>query len=152
MRDGFTSRIPAGGRRLSLPLALSAAILLLPLAPPAPARADEPVEAGDVEKKPKPSVEASAVYYGDAAHWKKPAEVDADAVYAEIPEYKQILAEGLGPDDAKYQLLMNKASRRFVAAVKKAARAGKYDLVARKGAVENVDDVPDITDAVIQKL
>ena len=32
------------------------------------------------------------MYYGDAAHWKSPAEVDADAVYAAIPEYKKIVA------------------------------------------------------------
>ena len=106
---------------------------------------------GDVEPE-KPHVDPAEVYYGDAAHWKKPAEVDADAVYAEIPEYKRIVADGLEPDDPKYQLLMNRASKRFVAAVRKAARDGKHDLVARRGSVRGVKDVPDLTAAVIERL
>jgi Skp family chaperone for outer membrane proteins len=47
---------------------------------------------------------------------------------------------------------MEKASRRFTGAVRKAARAGRYDLVAKLGSVENVADVPDITQDVIDRL
>jgi hypothetical protein len=108
--------------------------------------------AGDEPEKPKKSVDAADVYFGDARKWDKPAEVDADQVYAKIDEYKEILDKGLKPDDPKYEILMSKASKRFACAVKKAAKDGGYDLVARIGAVKGVDSVPDITSDAIAKL
>jgi hypothetical protein len=110
--------------------------------------------AGDdaAAEKPKKSVEAADVYVGDAAKWEKPAEVDADKVYAKIDEYKEIVDKGLKPDDPKYELLMCKASKRFRCAVKKAAKDGSYDLVAKIGAVKGVAGVPDITSTAIDKL
>ncbi len=104
------------------------------------------------EEKPKKSVAPEDVYYGDAKKWDKPAEVDPDAVYAQIEEYKQILAEGLKPSDPKYSILMSKASRKFCSAVKKTAKDGGYDLVARLGSVKGVDSVPNITSDVIGAL
>jgi hypothetical protein len=103
-------------------------------------------------EKPKKSVAAADVYFGDARDWSKPAEVDADQVYAKIDEYKEILDKGLKPGDAKYDLLLCKASKRFTCAVKKAAKDGTYDLVAKLGAVKGVDSVPDVTSDVIAKL
>jgi hypothetical protein len=111
------------------------------------ARADEPVK-----KAKKPKVDASAVYFGNASAFHKPAEVDTNAVWAEISEYKKILEDDLEAGSARYELLMEKASRRFSDAVRKAARSGGYDLVARSGSVENVADVPDITQDVIDLL
>lgn len=108
--------------------------------------------AGDEPEKPKKSVEAADVYLGDARKWDKPAEVDADKVYAKIDEYKEIVEKGLKADDPKYEILMSKASKRFTCAVKKAAKDGGYDLVARIGSVKGVDAVPDITSDVIAKL
>lgn len=103
-------------------------------------------------EKPKKSVDASDVYVGDAAKWEKPAEVDADKVYAKIDEYKEIVDGKLKPGDAKYELLICKASKRFRCAVKKAAKGGSYDLVAKIGAVKGVTGVPDITSDAIEKL
>jgi len=103
-------------------------------------------------EKPKKSVEAAHVYVGDAARWDKPAEIDADKIYAKIDEYKEIVDKGLKPDDPKYELLMCKASKRFRCAVKKAAKDGSYDLVARIGSVKGVTGVPDITSDAIGKL
>lgn len=108
--------------------------------------------AGEEAEKPKKTVEAADVYVGDARKWDKPAEVDADKVYAKIDEYKEIVEKGLKPDDPKYEILMSKASKRFTCAVKKAAKDGGYDLVARIGAVKGVDSVPDITSDAIAKL
>jgi hypothetical protein len=108
--------------------------------------------AADPHEQPKKSVAAADVYYGDAARWQKPAEVDPDAVYAKIDEYKEIVDQGLKPGDAKYEILIGKASKRFTCAVKKAAKDGKYDLVARTGAVKGVENVPDITTEVVAKL
>lgn len=106
------------------------------------------------EKAPevKKSVDAADVYYGDAREWSKPAEVDAALVYAEIEEYKQIQDEKLEASDARYGVLMSKATKKFKCAVRKAAKDGEYDLVAKIGAVKGVDSVPTITAAVIGKL
>jgi hypothetical protein len=109
--------------------------------------------AGDDDKdKAKKSVDADDVYVGDAKTWDKPAEVDADKVYAKIDEYKQIVDGGLKPGDAKYEILMSKASKRFCSAVKKAAKDGGYDLVAKLGAVKGVSTPPDVTSDAIANL
>lgn len=107
----------------------------------------------DAPEKPKRTVEAADVYYGDpASEWSKPAEVDADAVFAEIEEFKRIRDEKIEPGDAKYDLLLSKATRRFKAAVRAAAKDGGYDLVAKVGSVKGCDSVPAITQTVISKL
>ena len=103
-------------------------------------------------EKSKKSVDKADVYVGDAAKWDKPAEVDADKIYAKIEEYREIVDGKLKPDDPKYELLMCKASKRFRCAVKKAAKNGSYDLVAKIGAVKGVSEVPDITSNAIEKL
>jgi len=126
----------------------AAAVLLLPFAVTSASSG----RALAAEEKPKKSVDAADVYFGDAKTWDKPAEVDANQVYAKIEEYKQILDDGLKPGDAKYELLLSKASKRFSRAVKKAAKDGGYDLVARLGSVKGVDSVPNITSDVIAKL
>jgi hypothetical protein len=104
--------------------------------------------AAEEEKK----VDPCDVYFGDAAKWAKAAEVDADKVYAKISEYKEIVDSGLKPGDAKYEILMSKASKRFCAAVKKTAKDGGYDLVARKDRIKGCGKVPEITDDVISNL
>ena len=109
---------------------------------------------GESPKSPEPakSVDPEAVFYGDARDWKKAAEVDASLVYAEIDEYKQIRDEKLQASDARYGVLLSKANKRFKCAVRKAAKDGEYDLVAKIGSVKGVDSVPSITSAVIGKL
>lgn len=112
------------------------------------ARADEPAP----EKTEKPSVDSTDVYYGNASNFRKPAEVDANAVYAEIAEYKKIVADDIEPGSPEYELLMTRASKRFQDALRKVARSGGYDLVARSGSVRNAADVPDVTQDVIGQL
>jgi len=116
----------------------------------APARADEPAKRK--KKAKRPSVDAAAVYFGNASNFHKPAEVDTNAVWAKISEYKKIVDDEIEPGTARYDLLMEKASRRFTDAVRESAHGGGYDLVARRGSVKNVADVPDITQDVIGRL
>lgn len=96
------------------------------------------------------------VYYGNARLIRNPAVVSADRVYQHIPEYQQILKEGLTDKDVRYHFLMNKASKRFLKAVKSMARALGYDFVAEIGAIEVVrkgaPHPADRTDAVIERL
>lgn len=105
--------------------------------------------ADDVEKK---SVDADAVYFGNARDFSKAAEVDPDSVYAEIEEYKKILRDKLQASDPEYGILMSKASKKFLAAVRAAAKDGSYDLVARCGAVKGCGTLPNITADVKAKL
>lgn len=126
---------------------------------PAAARADAPSPGGartDSEKrdeeKPKRTVDAESVVYGDARNWEKPAEVDIDAVYAEISEYKEIVEKKIAPNDARYDLLMAKARKRFRDALQAVAKDGGYDLIAKVGAVKGCESVPVVTKDVIGKL
>lgn len=139
-------------RRATTIATLALLLLFGGLAGPAGWTAPGAALAGEEPEKPKKSVDAADVYLGDARKWDKPAEVDADQVYAKIDEYKEIVEKGLKADDPKYEILMSKASKRFTCAVKKAAKDGGYDLVARLGSVKGVDSVPDITSDVIAKL
>src|SRR5262245_13803362 len=112
---------------------------------------DEKKDDNDKDK-PKKSVDADDVYVGDAKKWDKPAEVDADKIYAKIDEYKQIVDGGLKPGDAKYEIRMSMASKRFCAALKKTAKDAGYDLVAKLGAVKGVATPPDVTATAIANL
>lgn len=129
-------------------LLASALALVAPAALPGVSHADEPVPA----EKAKSSVAPENVYLGNAANFTKPAEVDADAVYAEIAEYKRVRDESIQPGTAEYDLLMSKASRRFYKALRQAQKDGGYDLVARSGSVTSPDAVPDVTADVIAAL
>lgn len=96
------------------------------------------------------------VYHGNARLIRKPAVCSADRVYRHIPEYQQILSEGLTEKDVRYHFLMKEASRKFLKAVKAMAREGGFDFVAEVGSVEVVrSEAPepvDETDRVIAKL
>ncbi len=129
-----------------------AGILVLGGLASVPSRPFAPAAAWADEEQEKKNVNAADVYYGDAKNWQKPAEVDADQVYGKIDEYKEIVDGGLKPGDAKYEILMAKASKRFTAAVKKTAKDGGYDLVARLGGVKGVESVPNVTADVIANL
>jgi hypothetical protein len=132
-------------------IVVAVAALWLVAGPAVGARARVAV-AADEKEKPKKTVDAADVYYGDSKNWEKAAEVDADKVYAKIDEYKEIVDKGLKTDDPKYEILMCKANKRFRGAVKKAAKNGGYDLVAKLGAVKGVDSVPNLTDDAIANL
>ena len=98
----------------------------------------------------------SKVYYGNQRLFQRPACVDCDRVYANIPEYQEILRRRLTDKDAQYHLLMKKATKRFSAAVKKMARDKNHDLVAQTGTVrkakKKAKDVPDRSQDVIDAL
>ncbi|MHC5020033.1 MAG: hypothetical protein ACYTGX_07975 [Planctomycetota bacterium] len=96
---------------------------------------------------------AKKIYYGKADTATAPATVKAKKVFAKIPEYQEIVRRGLTKDDIEYWTLMKKASKKFRAAVKKAAGTEGKDLVAEEGAIEvKGETIPDMTDAVIKAL
>lgn len=127
-------------------------VALAAVAAVAVASADPTPAAADEGAKERKCVDADAVYFGDARNWSKPAEVDMDAVFREIAEYKEIVEKKLDPSDPKYGVLLTKARTRFRDAVRAAAKDGGYDLVAKVGAVKGCQNVPVITADVIKKL
>ena len=92
-------------------------------------------------------VDPDGVYYGSGKHPKSPAVLVADDVWAEIPEYKQIVDEELSEEDAKYHILLRKATERFEKALKKLASRDGYDMLGETGAiVVKGDKAKELTD------
>ena len=96
------------------------------------------------------------VYHGNPRLIRRPAVVSADRIYARIPEYQEILREGLTDRDVRYHFLMKQASKKFAKAVKAMARAKGHDFVAEQGSIlvvrEDAPRPPDRTGEVIEKL
>ncbi len=96
---------------------------------------------------------AKKIYFGKADTSQTPGVVKAKKVFAKIPEYQEIKRRGLTKDDIEYWTLMKKASKKFRAAVKKAAAADGKDLIAEVGAIKVTGEkIPNMTAAVIAAL
>lgn len=95
--------------------------------------------------------DGAGIYYGNGDHPKAPAVILADDVWAEIPEYKQIVEEELTDDDPEYHLLLKKATRRFTEALRKAATRDGYDMIGEVGAIKanGKNKIPNITDDLV---
>ena len=61
-------------------------------------------------------VDATRVYLGNARLFHTPCHVDSDAIYRQIPEYREILEKGLTDRDVQYHFLMKKAAQKFAEA------------------------------------
>lgn len=100
--------------------------------------------------------EGGAVYLGNSRLFSRPCVVQADRVYRNIAEYREILDKGLTDKDVRYHFLMKKASERFLDAVKQMAREFDFDLVAEAGSLKpvrrGVEAAPDRTDDVVSRL
>ncbi len=94
------------------------------------------------------------IYFGNPDQFTKPAVLCATSVFEQIPEYKEIKRRGLTSKDAEYWLLLDKANKKFYAAVKTVAKNDGYDLVGELGAIQAEEGyaLPDITSAVIAAL
>ena len=119
--------------------ALALACVILPVA------ADTP---SDVQVRDR-----SKIYVGDADRFARPSVVVATRVYAEITEYQEVRRRQLDRNDPDYYVLMERAARKFRAALEEAAKAGGYDLVAEKGAVTRTNGaLPDLTESAIEEV
>ena len=139
MRETVSVRTAGGWARRATLLALAAAVIAMRLVAEVPS---------DVQVKDR-----SKIYLGDADRFSKPSVVTAAKVYAEITEAQEIKRRQLDRNDPDYYVLMEKASRKFRAALEESAKAGPYDLVAEKGAVTRTDGtLPDLTDAAVEEV
>ena len=89
-------------------------------------------------------VDPDGIYYRTirGKHPKAPAVLVADTVWAAIPEYQKIVEDGLTEDDAKYHLLLKKATERFNKALKKLAKRDSYDMLGEVGSIEARGEKP----------
>ena len=94
------------------------------------------------------------IYFGSGTHPKTPAVITADSVWAEIPEYKKIIDDGLDDDDPEYHLLLKKATERFAKALRKLAKRDGYDMIGEVGSIavsgESKAKIPDVTDDMVE--
>ena len=96
----------------------------------------------------------TGIYYGDPDTFRAPAVLSTSLIFDQIPEYQEIKEKGLDESDPEYWILLEKANRRFYAAVAATARALRQDLVAETGAVIGTDgeSIPNITQQVIRRV
>lgn len=101
-------------------------------------------------------VDTSRIYRGFPAMVRRPCTVSADAVYARIPEYQEIVRRRLSDKLPLYHFLLQDASRAFARAVKGMAKRYRHDTVAEPGAIvparAGVPAPPDRTQEVIEEL
>jgi len=101
-------------------------------------------------------VDGGVVYHGNGRLFSKPCVIQADRVYRQIAEYREILDKGLTDKDVRYHFLMKKASEKFLESVRQLAKELDLDLVAEVGAVKvgrrGVEAPADRTDDVISRL
>lgn len=100
--------------------------------------------------------DTKAAYYGNTSMFRRPAEIAADTIYAQIPEFQEIQRRGLSDGKAEYHVLLTKASARFNSAVKLMAAALDHDFVAERGAIllrkADATPPPDRTQEVLAQL
>ena len=105
----------------------------------------------DGEKKV--TIDHDRIYFGSPSSYKKPAVVNASAVFKEIPAYKQILKEKLTEKDPKYMILIAEANQVFKKALKKVYKDSGYDLIGEVGAIKiDGKDAPDVTSEAINAI
>ena len=105
------------------------------------------------EGRPKVEINEAGIYLGDASDFSRPAVVNVDAVYAKIPEYREIVERNMTERNPKYLILLRAASRVFRRAVTKVADQKGFDLIGRTGSISiEGRDVPDITGLVIRNV
>ena len=97
-------------------------------------------------------VKSDEIYFGSGKHPKAPGVMTADDVWAVIPEYKQILEDELTDEDARYHLLMRKATERFSKALKKLAKRDSYDMLGETGSIKALGKkkIPEVTKEMIK--
>jgi hypothetical protein len=96
-------------------------------------------------------IDPEKVYCGDVHKYSRPAVVDGDKVYRQIPAYQEILERGLTRRDPDYWPLLRKASQLFVKALRQICREKGYDLVGEVHSISSdSQEIPEITADLIR--
>lgn len=114
-----------------------------------------PLVSAAAQSIPDTQVDNSRIYYGSAAAFEKPAEVNMDAALEATPEFQEIKKKKVDHGTGKYWILVSDATDRVYRAVSEVGRNSEYDLIAEKGYLGTLDppvDCEDITAAVIERI
>jgi hypothetical protein len=104
---------------------------------------------------PPEALDEQQIYYGDAASFEKPAEVDYRAVVKATPEYAEIRENKIERGTAKYWILLSNASDHAIKAISQVAQDTDYDLVANQGYLGSLEPAiaaEDVTEQVLEVL
>lgn len=104
---------------------------------------------------PADKLDDQKVFWGSAASFEKPGEVDYTAVVKATPEYASIKKNKIKSGTAKYWILISKASDHAVRVIADVGEKSEYDLVAAKdylGGLEPPIPATDLTKMVLEKL
>ena len=102
------------------------------------------------------SIQVDKVRYGTIAEWESQGKptvpiVDSKKIYLELPSYKTILKEKLKKGQARYNILMVKATKTYKSKLKDLSRKHNYIIIVEKGGVVS-HPVKDVTLHVIALL
>lgn len=95
------------------------------------------------------------IYWGNAASFSNPAEIDYEQVLKETPEHKTLTKKKIEAGTAKYWLLLSKANNRAQHAICEVADDEGYDLVAAQGYLGGLSEpisAEDITQLVVDNV
>jgi len=109
----------------------------------------------DAHSIPADKVNDQKIFWGSAASFTKPGEVDYQAIVKATPEYASIKKKKIKSGTAKYWILISKASDHAVRVISQVGRESDYDLVVAKDYLSALDPpIPTvgITDLVLKRL
>lgn len=95
------------------------------------------------------------IFYGSAAGFDKPAEIDYAKVIEATPEYKEVKKKKIQRGTGRFWILMSQASERAVRAIADVGRKTDNDLIARSGYLGSLEPpIPavDVTKLVLKVI
>ncbi len=113
-----------------------------------------PVQAGTYRIPPE-KLDGQKVYWGNAADFSKPGEVNYEAVIKATPEYAELIKKKIERGTAKFYYLISQASDHAVRVIVEVGQQSDYDLVVAKGYLASLEtpiEADDLTDAVLAHL
>ena len=104
---------------------------------------------------PADKIDDQKIFWGTAASFEKPAQVDYRKIIRATEEYASIKKNKIEAGSAKYWILISKASEQAIRAIAEVGEETDYDLIAEKdylGALEPSIPADDITSLVLKKF
>jgi len=104
---------------------------------------------------PAEKVDDQKIFWGSAANFSKPGQVDYEAIVRATPEYESIKSKKIQAGTAKYWILLSKASDHAVRLIREAGQESEYDLIVASGYLNSLEQpiaADDLTKVVLDRL
>lgn len=109
----------------------------------------------DAHAIPAEKVDDQKIFWGTAASFDKPGQVDYEAIVRATPEYESIKSKKIQSGTAKYWILLSKASDHAVRLIREEGQDNDYDLIVAAGYLASLEQpIPadDLTEKVLERL